>query len=146
VNITGGSDYTLANSAISANYHSYAVSPQGYPGTFNYAPTLAGVTSPTVTEAKFAINGKTVTIWFDVQGTSNSTSFSMNAPVTAGALAINPIVSVDNGTAQSTPGRAEIFGASGSSTIDFSKNLSVNSNDFTNTGQKEAIGTLQYSL
>jgi hypothetical protein len=36
VTVTGGTDYSLANAAISANYYSYAANPQGYPGWFNY--------------------------------------------------------------------------------------------------------------
>jgi len=39
VNITGGSDYTLANAAITNPYYSYQANPQGYPTFFNWTPT-----------------------------------------------------------------------------------------------------------
>lgn len=40
VNITGGTDYTLANAAITIPYYSYQVNPQGYPAYFNYTFTV----------------------------------------------------------------------------------------------------------
>lgn len=49
VTITGGTDYTLANAAITDPYYSYVANPQGYPGVFNYTPTLTGsVSNPTL--------------------------------------------------------------------------------------------------
>lgn len=50
--ITGGSDYTLADAAISANYYSKAENPQGFPTWFNYTPTTytwEGTTAPSGT-------------------------------------------------------------------------------------------------
>lgn len=44
VTITGGSDYTIANSAITDNYVSYEVSPLGFPDTFNYTPANTNIT------------------------------------------------------------------------------------------------------
>jgi hypothetical protein len=65
--VTGGTDYTLANAAITANYYSHASSPVGFPTWFNYTPTLtwtAGTapTNPTGNINQFCINGRTVTI------------------------------------------------------------------------------------
>lgn len=44
VTILVNTDYTIANAAISANYYSYQLSPQGYPGFFAYTPTLTNLT------------------------------------------------------------------------------------------------------
>lgn len=40
VTITGGTDYSLTNTTISSPYYSYEANPQGYPGYFNYTPTV----------------------------------------------------------------------------------------------------------
>lgn len=42
INLTGGSDYTVANAAISSFKYSYDSTPQGFPSGFNYSPTLSG--------------------------------------------------------------------------------------------------------
>lgn len=41
--VTGGSDYTVANAAITANYYSHATSPVGFPNNFSLGtPTWTG--------------------------------------------------------------------------------------------------------
>jgi hypothetical protein len=46
VNITGGSDYTLANATITNPYYSYQANPQGYPTFFNWTPTWSKSGTP----------------------------------------------------------------------------------------------------
>lgn len=60
--ITGGTDFTLANAAITLPYFSHAASPVGFPNRFAYSPTIgftagAAPTTPT-TVAYFALNGR----------------------------------------------------------------------------------------
>lgn len=68
VTIAGGSDYSLANAAITNPYYSYAANPQGYPGWFSYTPTLKAVTSdPTLGSGStvggsYSVNGNTVSV------------------------------------------------------------------------------------
>jgi len=63
VNILVNTDYTIANDTISANYISYALNPQGYPGWFAVAaPTFIGIDNgsggqPTGTEHRARIDG-----------------------------------------------------------------------------------------
>ena len=65
--ITGGTDYTLANAAITLPYYSHAASPVGHPGKFAYSPTLtftAG-TAPTTVFASsyfFSLHGNLCTV------------------------------------------------------------------------------------
>ncbi len=82
VTIMAGTDYTLANAAISANYHSYAANPQGYPGWFNFAASATGLTTLTDTYAKFAVVGRACTVVIRQAGTSNSTSKGASLPIT----------------------------------------------------------------
>lgn len=60
VTITGGSDYTIANSAITDNYVSYEVSPLGFPVSFAYTPVVTtgsgSITTQTVV-GDFSITG-----------------------------------------------------------------------------------------
>ncbi len=67
VTILINSDYTIANAAISANYYSYAVNPQGYPGWFAVvAPTTwmnlddGSGGAPTVTSFRQRVDGNTL--------------------------------------------------------------------------------------
>lgn len=44
INVTGGSDYTVANAAISSFKYSYDHTPQGFPKSFNWTPTWTNLT------------------------------------------------------------------------------------------------------
>lgn len=89
VTVTGGSDYSLANAAITSPSYSYDSTPQGFPSVFNWSPTWANTTVGNGTVvATFKMIGKTVfyknqLTWGST--TSNSvdlnTTFSM--PVTS---------------------------------------------------------------
>lgn len=90
VTITGGSSYTLANAAITSPYYSYASTPQAFPHWFNYAPTPTGFSAnPSGATYRFAIHGRmcTTDVYMPNNGTSNATTFTIPAPVTAGASA-----------------------------------------------------------
>jgi len=96
VTIIVNTDHTIANAAITANYYSYAVRPQGYPAEFNYTPTWTNVSGGTATYAVYSVNGKTV--HFRVKytlagaGVSGSTVCSLPVATTAaqtGDTAIN---------------------------------------------------------
>jgi hypothetical protein len=63
ITVTGGSDYSLANAAISANYYSKIENPQGFPDWFNYTPTVTGSTGTIGTFAASPYAGR-----FKVQG------------------------------------------------------------------------------
>lgn len=59
--ITGGTDYTLANAAISDISYSKASSPLGFPQWFAYTPTVVGLSAvaSSTLAAKFSLIGKT---------------------------------------------------------------------------------------
>ena len=63
VTVTGGTDYALANAAITNPYYSHEASPQGFPTWFSYTPTASpqtgSITAETVT-GKFMINGRSL--------------------------------------------------------------------------------------
>lgn len=85
VTITGGSDYTLANSSISANFHSYAANPQGYPGWFAFTASTTGFSSFTKQVTRFNVIGRACTVSISISGTSNGTGFSLTLPITCSA-------------------------------------------------------------
>lgn len=86
--VTGGSDYTVANAAISGIYISKAVSPVGFPQWFAYAPTpvmQAGTRSGVTDIFRFNINNRTVI----VHGESSWTQSANNALWIKYAMPVN---------------------------------------------------------
>jgi len=84
VTITGGSDYTLANAAISVNSYSYAANPQGYPSWFSYTPVWTGFSAdPPNPIARFSVVGTacTLNILCGTPGTSNATTLTATLPI-----------------------------------------------------------------
>lgn len=79
VTIFTNTDYTLANAAITANYYSYVVNPEGYPDWFNYTPTYSGsgsmtFTSVTTAYAKYRVIGQMVVYEIQATGTTGGTA------------------------------------------------------------------------
>lgn len=88
VNVTGGSDYSVANATIVNPKFSKQETPQGFPLQFNWTPGFTGFSiNPTVTAAKFSIGSGMVNVTYvqNANGTSNATGFTItNLPVSAG--------------------------------------------------------------
>lgn len=62
ITVAAGSDYSLANSAITDNYFSYAAVATGFPGWFAFTPSWTNLTVGNGTnEGRFQMTGKTVT-------------------------------------------------------------------------------------
>lgn len=92
VTLFANDDYSLANATITAPFFSYAASPQGYPGTFAYTPTIDGVTGSAGSFATsnltgyFSVVGNTMT--YTVEATvSNKGSWGGNIRVSIPATA-----------------------------------------------------------
>lgn len=104
--ITGGSDYTLTNDAITNNYYSHDANPVGFPDWFAYTATLVGFSSTTINQTRFKIVGRSVILNVYISGTSNATSTTLTLPVTSITLAnynSNVMIhAIDNGTAAAT--------------------------------------------
>jgi len=100
--VTGGSDYTVANAAITDNYYSHATSPVGFPSSFDYAPTTEGLTVGSGTmQAKFALSGKicTTNIKFTLGAGSGVTGqLSFTFPITAALSIVSSGYIEDTGT------------------------------------------------
>lgn len=105
--ITGGSDYTLANAAITDNYYSKVENPQGFPDWFNWTPTFGGSGSMTYTAvttryARFRISGRTLMLAIYANGTTGgSASNTLTAtiplePVYATANPAGPVWVLDD--------------------------------------------------
>ena len=87
--VTGGSDYTVANSTITDVATSKFPNPLDFPGAFNWTPTLTGFSAnPTNTVYRFSLVGRKCSI--DVRqgtsGTSSTTAFTISLPITAVTL------------------------------------------------------------
>lgn len=94
-------DYTIANSAISANYVSYADVPTGWPGVFNWTPTWTNLSVGNGTQSALAeFHGAVCrfsvsVIWAAAAPTTAiSGAVSLLPPVTANAIEYLPIGAV----------------------------------------------------
>lgn len=146
--IAAGSDFSVANAAISANYFSKGKTPVGFPQWFNWTPTYTGFSAnPTIT-CRFMLVGRKVTaVGFATGvGTSDQTFFTISAPITSANIVFTwgaPMwQTVDVGTAQTTPGLITIGQAS--ATFNLYKNMA--SGVWTNSGNKYASFTTEYEI
>lgn len=79
VTVTGGSDYTLANAAISSQFVSRSLVPEGFPLFFTYSPSFSASGSMTFTSittniARFVVQGGLVTVFLNASGTTGGTA------------------------------------------------------------------------
>jgi hypothetical protein len=150
VTINGGSDYSLANAAITSPHYSYAQSPLGFPLWFNYSPTWTGFSlNPSGVVARFTLHGKTcyVVIRVGAAGVSNTTTMTVTAPIASLTLTnatwFSAGVGIDNSVVQASPSRASIL--SGTTTINCYKTMESTST-WTNSGSKAINFTLMYEV
>lgn len=76
ITVTGGSDYTVANAAITAPYYSNAETPAGFPDWFNRTPTISSATGTITTSSgteKFRVRGRAVEVSQVLTITTNGT-------------------------------------------------------------------------
>lgn len=89
VTVTAGSDYSLADAAITDTFYSYAVCPPGYPTWFDYTPVFAGFAAdPANPLSRFCVEGTKCTFAHAHDpGTSNDVTFTITLPITAAMVA-----------------------------------------------------------
>lgn len=121
VTLIVNTDYTLVSAAITDPAYSYAANPQGYPGWFTYAPTIAGFSAdPTSTAYRWSVHGNTCFMVHrqGVAGTSNATTLNISLPVVPVATSSFLWQSAtDNGTVLGTPGGVSVSPGSGGTAI-----------------------------
>jgi hypothetical protein len=72
--VTGGSNYTVANAAITLPYYSHATSPVGFPKKFTYVPTVSGITIGSGTlVGYFSLTDGVVTYWVKLELAADTT-------------------------------------------------------------------------
>ncbi len=157
VTITAGTDYTLANAAISANYHSYAANPQGYPTWFNYTTNATGFSSKTSDTAKFMMVGRSCTVIFNISGTSNAATFTCDAPVASPTQRTWPGIVLDSASSTGAVGRVVLVASTVSAGFGFTLLktasgtnpviITSSTGGFTTSGTKGVIGsTITYDV
>lgn len=149
VTINGGSDYSLANAAITDSCYSFVETPESFPHWFNWTPAFTGFSAdPAGGIYRFFIAGRTCTCFIRMpnNGTSDDTDFTITAPVTAVTIAdmrwSGPASIIDSGVNPGTPGRAYL--PSGSNIITITKDYSTGT--WTNSGDKSANFHLIYEI
>lgn len=100
VTITGGSDYSLADAAITANYYNNNGGGFGFPASHNYTPTIVGgfTSNPTLTFKFFIANGIcTIIGTIAVPGTWNGSAAYVTTPVQSATIVYAPSLLLNNG-------------------------------------------------
>lgn len=78
ITVTGGSDYSIANAAITSPYYSKMQTPNGFPQYFNFTPTWTSAgTQPTIGDGtltgRFSLNGRTISVQFRFEAGATTT-------------------------------------------------------------------------
>lgn len=137
--VTGGSDYTVANAAITAPYYSHETSPIGFPDYFAFAGAASGMTGVTETH-KFSLDGTVCTIQSVTSGTGSTTGRTITLPIAAKEEVRNPIYTVNNGT--TAVGRADT--TAGSTTVNMYS--SITGATWTGSGASAATVNISYII
>lgn len=90
--LNGGSDYTVANAAITVPYYSKAETPVGFPQWFNFTPNFPGTTLGSGTVAGFfAMCGKVVHLRasFTLGAGSAVSAAQLTLPITSATYTVN---------------------------------------------------------
>jgi hypothetical protein len=147
VTVQGGSDYTLANAAITDVYFTKTPSlAPGFPTQFNFVPTHTGYSvTPTFTCA-FSVTGRLCTLGYNATaGTSNANTLTISVPfngAATGTVAYNNCQVIDNGALASAAGMAQI--GSGGVSIAFFKDWA--GTVWTTSGTKYVNFTISYLI
>lgn len=141
VTVTGGTDYTLANAAITSPNLSYDATPQGFPQWFAWTPTFANFTAGSATiSAKFSMSGKDVRFRVSITLSSSTmgTDPTITLPVTAVAHPTNQPIATGF-LLDANAGRYNAFGIYRSTTTfaplswDANNNTATATNNITST-------------
>jgi len=108
--VTAGSDYTVANAAITEPFYSKVETPQGFDAPFNWVPTLVGWSAnPATNVYRFSLSGRKCILHIRqaADGTSNAQSITFTLPITAVTKANHvwggSAMAKDNGVNLGTP-------------------------------------------
>lgn len=146
VSITAGSDYTLANAAITSPYFSSCISPEGYPSWFNYAVAASGFSGTPSVTGRFQVHNGFCSIYVTIDGTSNSTSFGFSLPVAVCAQGGPPLIAngYDNNATLLAPIMAQLAGSS--TAVALRKTWMAATTSWTGSAGKGAYITCTYAI
>jgi hypothetical protein len=144
--VTGGTDYTVANSPIFRSYYSKADVPLGFPDYFHYTATIAGFSANPTMQTTFFVKGRMCFLTFcsSANGTSNATTYTITLPITCKTDAAlgtvkNACQVVNDGTVQA----GVCYIASAGTVCNIKK---IDESNFTSSGDKSASGQIIYPI
>lgn len=149
ITVVLSTDYTVANAAITAPYFSLSENPLGWPCWFNWLPTITGFSVNPTGIYRWNAQGRMMHLAIRQlsDGTSNSISFTLTAPVTT-IFRTNMIWQdlcqvIDNSLLQPTAGFVFISNSSNSLVA----KKALNSGNWTASGSKSiAYSSLIYEF
>jgi hypothetical protein len=149
ITVSAGSSYTLSGGALTNTYYSYTENPQGFPGFFNWTPTFTGFSAdPSGGIYRFYVINKNclVTVRMPNNGTSNTTAFTLTAPIQALTLTNMFWIGYGSGTDNTSTfmPNCQATITSGNSTISLA--TGGGATGWTASGGKKEDFTLIYSI
>lgn len=152
IKVSGGADYTLANSSITNVAISKWINPNAFPEWFTWAPTFTGFSAdPSGGTYYFRMVGDTVSLSVHMpnNGTSNATGFTMTAPFTSASISQTrnraPASVTDNGAKVNAAGQALL--SSNTTTITLYSDYSEGAATWTNAnGKRASFSPLVYRI
>jgi len=119
--VTGGSDYTVADAAITSPYYSKMENPQGFPHRFNFTPVLAVAsgTAPDYTTFinKFNIVGNLCIVQSIWKNSSGGTAGSGGNPLYFGTFPATPDATMMGSSSNGVFGSGFVYEAAGTTGI-----------------------------
>ncbi len=143
ITVTGGTDYTVANAAISGIYVSEG-NPPDFPAYFDWdgasGANWQGFTGGLTENTYFWIDGRKLTMRVGVSGTSNATTLTGTAPVPPASGDLYFIVHATNNTSTKSAGLILLSGAGMTGYTSFVEA------GWTASGTKRIAGTIDYII
>jgi hypothetical protein len=141
--VTGGTDYAMADAAISAIYVSDG-NPPDFPAYFNWngatGANWQGFTGGLTENTYFWIDGRKFSMRVGVSGTSNATSLTGTAPVAPASGDLYFIVQATNNTSTKSAGMVLLSGTTMTAYTSFVEA------GWTASGTKRIAGTIDYVI
>jgi len=143
--VTGGSNYTVANAAITDIAISRAANPLDFPGAFSFTTTPGGFSAAPTVVTRFFLIGSMCCLSYRIATAtaSNANTFTLTAPITSANVVIyqSAASGTDNGASVSD---VQLSINTNTTTVEVLKNVSPSG--WTASGNKRVNGTIWYQI
>lgn len=84
VYLAGAEEDGLIDAAIESRKYSREATPYQFPNTFDYTPSITGLSTATQKSCKWSLHGNECSVYVYIEGTSNAGSLLFSVPISSG--------------------------------------------------------------